>query len=293
MKLKDINGIKINEPMSAHTSFRIGGNADMLFEPQGIDELIVALDCARCENIPVTVIGNGSNLLVSDKGIRGLVIKICKSFCQIERDGTLVKATGGVLMSQLASYALKHNLGGAEFMHGIPGTVGGGISMNAGAYGSELKDIVVKAEYVKDGNVYEIDKNEMRLGYRSSIFQSNGGIVTGVVFELYEDDRDAILAKMNDFRSRRQAKQPLEYASAGSVFKRPSGHFAGALIEAAGLKGAKVGKAEVSEKHAGFIINKGGATASDVCELIDFIKERVYQNSGVMLETEIKLTGEK
>lgn len=292
MKLKDLSGIKFNEPMNAHTSFRIGGPADMLYEPETAEELITALDCAKAEDVPVTVIGNGSNLLVSDSGIRGLVIKIGKKFSGIKKDGEYITVKSGTLMSQMAVFALEHQLGGAEFAHGIPGTVGGGICMNAGAYGGELKDIVVSAEYVKDGEICKVEKDEMGLGYRKSIFQSGGAVVTSVTFKLQTDTRENILSKMNDFKSRRQEKQPLEYPSAGSVFKRPEGYFAGALIEAAGLKGESVGGARVSEKHAGFIINTGGATAKDVCALIKLIQERVFENSGIMLETEVKIIGE-
>lgn len=292
MKLKDLNGIKFNEPMSKHTSFRIGGPADMLYEPETEAELVTVLDMAKAENVPVTVIGNGSNLLVSDKGIRGLVVKIGKKFSGISRNGEYLTVKAGTLMSQFGMFALENELGGAEFAHGIPGSVGGGIFMNAGAYGGELKDITVSAEYVKDGRLSVIEKDAMELGYRTSIFQSLGAVVTSVTFRLYPDSRENILAKMNDFKSRRQEKQPLEFPSAGSTFKRPEGHFAGALIEAAGLKGKSFGGAQVSEKHAGFVINKGGATAADVLELIEYIKKRVEESSGVMLETEIKIIGE-
>lgn len=292
MKLKDLSGLKLNEPMSAHTSFRIGGPADMLYEPETEEELIAALDMARSENVPVTVIGNGSNLLVSDKGIRGLVIKIGKKFSGISKDGECVTVKAGTLMSQFGMFALDNELGGAEFAHGIPGSVGGGIFMNAGAYGGELKDIAVSAEYIRDGKLLKMDKDEMELGYRTSIFQTLDAVVTSVTFRLYPDTRENILAKMNDFKSRRQEKQPLEFPSAGSTFKRPEGYFAGALIEKAGLKGKTIGGAQVSEKHAGFVINKGGATASDVLNLIKYIQKSVFESSGVMLEMEVKIIGE-
>lgn len=293
MKLNELTGLKLNEPMSAHTTFRIGGPADMLYEPQDNEELLAALECAKAENVPVTVIGNGSNLLVSDKGIRGLVIKIGKKFSGISKDGEYVTVKSGTKMSQFGMFALENELGGAEFAHGIPGSVGGGIYMNAGAYGGELKDIIVSAEYVKDGKLCRIDKDDMQLGYRKSIFQSLDAVITSVTFKLKPDTRENILSRMNDFKSRRQEKQPLEYPSAGSTFKRPEGYFAGALIEEAGLKGKSIGGAQVSEKHAGFIINTGNATAKDVCDLVEYIKKTVFESSGVMLETEIKMIGER
>lgn len=293
MKLKDLSGLKFNEPMSANTTFRVGGPADMFYEPENTEQLITALECARKENIRVTVIGNGSNLLVLDGGIRGLVIKIGRKFSGITKDGNFITVGSGTLMSQMGTFALENRLGGAEFAHGIPGSVGGGIYMNAGAYGGELKDIIVSAEYVKDGRLCKAERDEMQLGYRKSIFQSLDAVITSVTFKLYPDTRENILQKMNDFKSRRQEKQPLEFPSAGSTFKRPEGYFAGALIEEAGLKGKSIGGAQVSEKHAGFVINKGGATASDICALIEYIKERVFETSGVMLETEIKIIGER
>lgn len=291
--IKNIDGIKYNEPMSSHTTFRVGGNADCFFEPTDTDGLKLVLNAAKAENIPITVIGNGSNVLVLDGGIRGLVIKLGKKFSDIVTDGEYITAQSGALMSQIASRALEAELAGFEFAQGIPGTIGGGLYMNAGAYGGELKDVVCGATYLKDGTLTQLSAEEMELSYRHSIFAENGGIITSVMLKLCKGNKDEIIAKMKDFKCRRAEKQPLEFASAGSTFKRPSGHFAGALIEAAGLKGKRIGAAEVSEKHAGFIINRGGATAAEIMELIEFVTDTVYEKSGVRLEPEVRILGER
>ncbi len=291
--LKDLECIKFDEPMKNHTTFRVGGMADMLAEPRSEKELCELLCSAKAENIPVTIIGNGSNLLVTDKGIRGLVIKIAKEFSAITIDGDTIICQSGALLSKISSTAYENSLTGLEFASGIPGTVGGAVYMNAGAYGGEIKDVLLSCEYIKDGELRKITAEEAKLSYRHSVFSENGGIITKVTLKLKKGNKDEILAKMQDFKNRRVTKQPLEFASAGSTFKRPEGHFAGALIEGAGLKGLSVGGAEVSEKHAGFIINKGGATASDILELIRLVQEKVYETSGVMLEPEVKILGER
>ena len=291
--LKDFECIKYNEPMKNHTTFRAGGSADMLAEPKSTAELAEILAAAKAENVPVTVIGNGSNLLVTDKGIRGLVVKIFRSLSDITVDGEYITASAGALLSRAASAAYENSLAGFEFASGIPGTIGGALYMNAGAYGGEMKDVFVKCEYISDGQLKTISQDEAKLSYRRSVFCENGGIITSVTVKLQKADKAEILAKMNDYKNRRVEKQPLEFASAGSTFKRPEGHFAGALIEKAGLKGMIVGATEVSEKHAGFIINRGGATATDILELIELVKEKVYEDSGVVLEPEVKILGEK
>ena len=292
MSIKDINGIKLNEPMKKHTTFRAGGPADYFYEPETYEDIKNILKVAKEENIPVTIIGNGSNLLVKDGGIRGLVIKLYENFCEIKVDGEYIKALSGAKMPQIGNAALKEGLSGFEFASGIPGTIGGGLMMNAGAYGGELSDIVVSAEYLENGEIKTYTKDEMCLGYRKSIFQGKDGVILSVTLKLRNGNKEEIKAKMDDLKERRVSKQPLEFASAGSTFKRPEGYFAGKLIEDAGLKGAKVGDAEVSEKHAGFVINRKNATASEILELIEYVKKKVYENSGVKLEPEVKIIGE-
>ncbi len=291
--LKDFECIKYNEPMKNHTTFRGGGFADILAQPKSTKELTALIEAARSENIPVTIIGNGSNLLVTDKGIRGLVIKIAKEFSDISVDGDVITAQSGALLSRIASIAYENSLSGFEFASGIPGTIGGAVYMNAGAYGGEIKDVLESCEYLENGEIKIARIDELELSYRRSKFSEKGGIITGVSLRLKKSDKSEILAKMQDYKTRRVTKQPLEYASAGSTFKRPAGYFAGALIEGAGLKGLSVGDAEVSKKHAGFIINKGNATAGDIIELIELVRKKVYESSGVMLEPEVKIIGEK
>ena len=292
MKLSELKNIKFNEPMSRHTTFRAGGAADMFIEPESEGELLAALSAAKEENCPVTVIGNGSNILVRDGGVRGLVIHIGNKMSKINVSGSVICAEAGANMSKIAAAALGEELGGFEFASGIPGSIGGGLYMNAGAYGGELKDVVLSARYIKDGHIAEIEKEDMQLGYRRSIFSQTGGIITSVCIRLEKSSRKAICAKMNDYKKRRTDKQPLEFASAGSTFKRPEGNFAGALIEQAGLKGYSVGAAQVSEKHAGFIINRGGATSGDILRLIEYVQKKVFETSGVMLEPEVRIIGE-
>lgn len=279
-----LHGIKFieNEPMSKHTTFKIGGCADFFVCPETTDELVraLALDC------PKIVIGNGSNLLFPDDGFRGAVIKYCDDKISVQGESLICGA--GVLMSKIAAVAYENSLGGFEFASGIPGSVGGGVRMNAGAYGGSLDMVVSETEYIENGEVKRAVGDEHGFSYRHSIFCDEPlKVVTKTKIDLKRADRADIKALTEDYTNRRKTKQPLKYPSAGSVFKRPEGHFAGALIEQCGLKGFSVGGAQVSELHAGFIINTGGATAEDVKRLIDHIQKTVFKTFGVMLECEI------
>lgn len=287
------NGIKFfeNEPMKNHTSFRIGGPAKLFIEPKNEKELSDVLKKCRKNKIEYIVIGNGSNLLVSDNGIDKAVIKLCGSFEKIELfDETTVKAGAGVSLAALCRFALENSLSGLEFAFGIPGSVGGAAFMNAGAYGGEMKDAVLSCSHIdREGNTGVLSKEQLGFAYRKSAYGENGFIITGVTFKLQKGEKGAIEEKMNELLGRRKDKQPLSFPSAGSVFKRPEGYFAGALIEQSGLKGKTIGGAQVSEKHAGFIINIGSATCKDVKDLIECCQKTVYDNFGVKLETEIKM----
>lgn len=290
--IKD-RGIAISElePMKKHTTFKIGGNADVFVSVKNEDELIFSIEAAKCQAVPFYVIGKGSDLLVSDEGVEGAVICLEK-MRGIDINGSTVTVSAGQSLQSMCIEIQKSGLSGFEFAYGIPGTVGGAVYMNAGAYGGEIKDCIISARYLdKSGEIKEITAEDMRLSYRKSIFQENGGIILSAVFEFEKDDKDRIQEKMNDYLSRRKEKQPLEFPSAGSVFKRPDGNFAGTLIEKSGLKGAKIGGAKVSKKHAGFIVNTGGATGSDVKELIKKIQEKVLLDSGVELKTEVIFIG--
>jgi len=279
-----------NAPMKNYTTFKIGGPADLLVSPSSKEQVKQIICTCRELNIPLTVIGNGSNLLVSDYGIRGCVLKLGMEMSSIAlEENDTVSCLAGTPFSALSVFAMKNALAGLEFAYGIPGTTGGALFMNAGAYGGELKDVILSAEHIdSNGNIVTLQKNDMQLGYRSSVYSSLGGCILSMKLQLSRGNTQEIKAKMDDFMSRRKDKQPLEYPSAGSVFKRPEGYFAGALIEQAGLKGYSVGEAAVSEKHAGFIINKGHASCSDVEQLISHIQKIVFENSGVHLECEIK-----
>ncbi len=292
-KILGHENVLVEEPMSRHTSFKIGGKADLFLMPETEEQLRDVMKEARDKGIPTFIMGNGSNLLVGDKGIRGAVISLYKKMNKIEVNGERIHAGCGALLRSVSSVALETGLSGFEFASGIPGTVGGGICMNAGAYGSEMKDIVESVRYMdSDGNILEAGLNDCCFGYRKSFFSEEGYIVIGCTFKLKKGNQSEIREKIKDFTNRRVTKQPIEKPSAGSVFKRPEGYFAGALIEEAGLKGYSVGGAEVSRKHAGFIVNKGNATAKDVLDLIKHIQKVVYEKNGVMLEPEIKLVGE-
>jgi len=282
-----------NENMSRHTSFKIGGAADIYLCPQSADELKTVLSVARAENIPLTIIGNGSNLLVSDDGINGAVISTIKCNKIKMLDENTIYADAGASLTAVCLAAKDAGLTGLEFAYGIPGSIGGALFMNAGAYGGEMKDITESAESITlDGELISRKAEDMNLGYRQSIYRENGEIITSVTLRLKKGDKKEILDRMNELMNKRKTSQPLNYPSAGSTFKRPVGGFAAALIDECGLKGTNVGGAEVSKKHAGFIINKGNATASDVLILIEKIKETVFSKKKIMLEPEVIFIGE-
>lgn len=280
------------EPMSLHTSWRIGGPADIYVEPREIDELKIVIKYARDRGVPLTVIGGGTNLLVRDGGIDGIVVKIGGSFAGITADGETITAGGGAKLYRLATAARDSGLGGFEFLSGIPGTVGGAVVMNAGAYGSFIGDMALRVCCLDmTGEKLFLDSGQMGWGYRTSALQGSGMIVVEAVFRGYPRDKEQISADIEGYLSSRKLKQPLEYPSAGSVFKNPPGDYAGKLIQESGCQGLRVGDAQVSAKHANFIVNLGKATASDVLALIDVVRERVYRNTGVSLETEVKVLG--
>lgn len=281
-----------NEPMSRHTTFRVGGPADVLFLPESEEQLIGALSIAREAGVNCVVIGNGSNLVVRDGGIRGLVIALGEGMAAIVRTGDTLTAGAGASLARVSAYAQASGLAGLEFASGIPGTLGGGCAMNAGAYGGQLSDVLIDARVLLDGAVRTLTVEEMQMGYRTSLPLRQGGIVISARFGLTPDDPEAIAARMSELNARRRDKQPLNYPSAGSTFKRPEGYFAGTLIEQAGLKGKSVGGAQVSEKHAGFIVNTGEATATDILALIDIVQAEVAARFGVRLETEVRILGE-
>lgn len=279
--------------MSGHTTFRIGGPAKIFVTPEDRRELAAVLALCRKEGCPWTILGNGSNLLVSDSGFAGVVIQIGKGFDQIAIEGEQMAAGAGALLAQAARQACRAGLSGLEFATGIPGTIGGAVVMNAGAYGSEMKDILLSAQVLtEDGSQREVSAGELELGYRTSSILRNGWIVLGVRLRLQKGDPETIGQRVRELTAARKAKQPLEYPSAGSTFKRPEGFFAGKLIQDAGLKGFQIGGAQISEKHSGFVINRGGATASDVMELCRQVSEKVKAQSGVELEMEVKTLGE-
>ncbi len=281
-----------NEPMSKHTTFKIGGPCDFLVEPYSISEVKELVSLLKKNNLKYFVMGNGSNLLVSDLGIEGAVIKIGPNMSNMTVENNLVTVEAGARLSALCSLCLEHSLSGLQFAWGIPGTVGGAIYMNAGAYGGEIKQVIDTCTYLSaDGEIITATADELELGYRDSIFKRNGGIILSATFKLNLGNKNEIRLEMDGLIERRKLKQPLEFPSAGSTFKRPEGNFAGTLIEQAGLKGVSVGGAEVSVKHAGFIINKGGATASDVRRLIEKVKEEVFLQNSIRLETEVIFIG--
>ena len=282
----------LNEPMSAHTTFKIGGAADILVTVKTVDELCCTVKACRESDIPYMILGNGSNLLVSDEGIEGAVIVLEGAFKEITVDDRIITAGAGAKLSRLCTTALEHSLSGLEFAYGIPGTVGGAMYMNAGAYGGEMKDVALSVTALTaGGEIREYGADEMQLGYRTSVFKKSGDIILFAKYQLHNGEPSAIKARMEEVMGRRKSKQPLEYPSAGSVFKRPEGAFAGTLIEQCGLKGKTVGGAQVSEKHAGFIINIGGATCDDVMGLVKLVQDTVKEQTGYFLEREIIRTG--
>ena len=278
-----------NEPMSKHTSFKIGGTADTYIKVDTLSKLSAILKECKQSDIEYILLGNGSNVLVSDDGIRGVVIRLDGDFRQIALvDENTIYCGAGATLAQLCKFALNCGLTGLEFAWGIPGSVGGAVFMNAGAYDGEMKNVVHSVSHVSpDGKIGRIEKDDLDFGYRTSVYRKNNMIITGVTLKLEKGNTDDIRDKMDDFMNRRTSKQPLEYPSAGSVFKRPEGNFAGALIQQCGLKGKSVGGAQVSEKHAGFIINKSNATANDVKNLVKEIQNTVAEKTGYNLECEL------
>lgn len=281
-----------NEPMSRHTTFRVGGPADLMFLPANSEELCAALRMASENGVAAQVLGNGSNLIVRDRGIRGLTIVLGEHYSDIRVEGNRLYAQAGALLSRVSMAAMEAGLSGLEFASGIPGTLGGGCAMNAGAYGGQISDVLETADVLLGGEVRTLTKAEMQMGYRTTLPLREGGVVLGACFELKQDDPAEIHARMKELNARRRDKQPLNLPSAGSTFKRPEGHFAGALIEGSGLKGCTIGGAQVSEKHAGFIVNIGGATANDILALIAHVQKVVKAETGVDLEPEVKIMGE-
>ena len=295
-KLQNLIGkekVLVNEPMASHTTFRIGGPADYFVMPETIEELASVLKLCREENLPYFILGNGSNLLVGDKGYRGIVVQLYKNFDGIQIEGTTVTAKAGSMLIRTAKEAGKAGLTGLEFASGIPGTIGGAMVMNAGAYGGEMKDVVTAVTVLtKEGEIKTLTGEEMNFRYRGSVVEEEGYIVLEAVMELKEGNQDEIQARIDELSLQRKTKQPIEYPSAGSTFKRPEGYFAGKLIMDTGLRGYKVGGAQVSEKHCGFVINAGGATAADVMRLMQDVSDRVNEQFGVILEPEVKKIGD-
>lgn len=285
--------VLLDEPMSKHTTFRVGGPADYFVTPKSVEDVQKTVALCKNHDMPYYILGNGSNLLVGDKGYRGVVIQIYKEMNHIQVDGDVLKAQAGALLSKVGAVALEMGLAGFEFGAGIPGTVGGAVVMNAGAYGGEMKDVLKSATVLtEEGTVLVLSNEELELGYRTSIVAKKGYIVLEAEYQLKHGDSDAIRERMNELKVQRTTKQPLEYPSAGSTFKRPEGYFAGKLIQDAGLRGFRVGDAQVSEKHCGFVINLGNATAADIDELIRQVAEKVQSTFGVTLEPEVKRLGD-
>ncbi len=290
-KIPDLH-VLVDEPLKNHTTFRIGGAADYLITPSE-EQLPAVLAVARAHDVPVTVIGNGSNLLVSDRGVRGVVLEIAKSMSGVTVDGDYIDAQAGALLAKVAGAAAEHGLSGLEFAAGIPGSMGGAVVMNAGAYGGEMKDVLVSVRVLTaEGEILTIPAEKMDLSYRHSCVPEKGYIVLGARLLLQPAPEAQIRAQMAELREKRIEKQPLEFASAGSTFKRPEGYFAGKLIMDAGLRGYRVGDAQVSEKHCGFVINRGNATAAEVMQLVHDVQQKVYEQFQVRLEPEIKKIGE-
>ncbi len=282
-----------NEPMSRHTSFKVGGNAAFLVTARNTEHIKAVYTFCKQNKIPLTVLGKGSNVLVSDNGIEGIVLKLSETpEIKILSDNTIC-CNAGMSLTALCLAAAENGLSGLEFAYGIPGSVGGAVFMNAGAYGGEIKDVILSATALVNGEIKEIHADDLALSYRTSVFKTNGDIILSAKFKLIPDNKENIKARMSDFLERRKSKQPLEFPSAGSTFKRPKGYFAGALIEENGLKGFSIGGAMVSEKHAGFVINKSCATSKDIKLLIKHIQDTVLKNNGIMLEREVIYLGQE
>lgn len=286
--------VKFNEEMKNHTTFKIGGPADVFVSAQSVDEIKAVLRYCAQSNMPCMIMGNGSNMLVGDGGIRGVVLHIGSKMSGCRIDGETVYAEAGILMSALSRRILEAELSGFEFASGIPGTLGGGIYMNAGAYGGELKDIIEEVTYIDENNeVKTAKRGELDFAYRHSIFETGKYVILSCVMKLKKGKSEEIKALMADYSKRRSDKQPISMPSAGSTFKRPEGYFAGKLIQDSGLMGCSIGGAQVSEKHAGFVVNRGGATAKDVLDLIEHVQKTVEEKFGVHLEPEVRLIGER
>lgn len=284
--------IMINEDMKNHIYFKVGGPADIFLTPKSIEQLSETVKICKQNNIPYLIIGNGSNLLVKDGGIRGVVITLTK-LNNMQWKGNFIKAEAGVLLKEVSDRALENSLTGFEFASGIPGSVGGAVFMNAGAYDGEIKNVILEAEVMdSEGNVIVLNRDELELGYRTSKVMKDNLVVLSAIFQLELGDKEAIQNRIDELTRKREEKQPLEYPSAGSTFKRPEGYFAGKLIQDAGLKGYSIGGAAVSEKHSGFVINKGGATAKDILDLIKHVQDEVFKQFGVELHTEVRILGE-
>ncbi|TAH56890.1 MAG: UDP-N-acetylmuramate dehydrogenase [Methanosarcina mazei] len=285
--------ILYNEPMKNHTSFKLGGPAEKFIEPKDTTELIEAIKSLREQDIPYYIIGNGSNLLISDKGLKGAIVKIGDSFGSVSINEDLIIAESGVLLSTLSKMAAREGLTGLEFASGIPGALGGAVTMNAGAYGGEMKDVIEWVEVLdKDLNIKRLKNDEMKFMYRKSVIEPGKLIVLRCCIRLKKGNREAINSRMAELAEKRKSKQPINLPSAGSTFKRPEGYFAGKLIEDAGLKGFSIGGAQVSTLHCGFVVNNGDATAKDVYDLIRHVQKTVFEKFNVMLEPEVKILGE-
>ena len=295
-KLQDIVGsdnIVSDEPMRKHTTFRIGGNADIFVRPESKEQIAEILRLCRKQDVPYFILGNGSNLLVGDRGFRGVVINIMDNMNDIKVDGGIIKAQAGAMLIKVSRTARDNSLTGLEFASGIPGTIGGAIYMNAGAYGGEMKDVVTQVTAMDaEGEIYTFGTDELEFSYRHSVIQQRDLIVLDVTMKLAAGDQKIIDDRMSELAVARRTKQPLEYPSAGSTFKRPEGYFAGKLIMDAGLRGYRVGDAQVSEKHCCFVVNRGNATADDVIKLIDDVKAKVSEEYDVVLEPEVRMIGE-
>lgn len=285
--------LRDNEPMARHTTFRVGGPVTLMALPKSVEELGEVVALAKKAGIEPFFLGRGSNLLVADRGADAFVVKLAGGLDRLELEGPRGMYVGaGVTLAQAAVYALEHALTGLEFAHGIPGTMGGGVFMNAGAYDGELSQVIRWVDCLDEsGNLLRVEGKDLALGYRTSIFSQKPWVITGARLDLTPGDPAAIREKMTDLAHRRRSKQPLDLPSAGSTFKRPPGHFAGALIQDAGLKGARVGGAQVSEKHAGFVVNTGGATCDDILSLIRLVRDTVLDKAGVLLEPEVRMLG--
>ena len=283
--------VLFEEPMKSHTTFRIGGPAEVFIMPKSVKQVQMAVKICQEEQIPYFILGNGSNLLVSDRGYRGVIIQMDRNMGEIQVEGTEIQAAAGALLSSIAVAARRESLTGFEFAGGIPGTLGGAVVMNAGAYGGEMKDIVETVE-VLDMDTFEVKElknEELEFSYRNSIIQNKNYIVLAIKLKLQKGNKEEIKAIYEDLREKRNSKQPLNFGSAGSTFKRPEGHFASKLIEDSGLKGYHINDAWVSEKHSGFVVNKGNASCKEILELIDHVKNVVFEKFGVKLEMEVKI----